>query len=279
MAGCGVFQRPGDGLGVVLQDAEVRNVRPQSFQKRDDGVAVGVVDAALGRVPARVADLVAGREHCRLQGPVDGYLRASDGGGDADFLGPEPPPGPNDDGTLFDVFAGVAPVRPPFQSDGQDHGIAVFLAVFFHKYRVRAAGLSAIGTGGHRGAGEDAKRLALFGRVAQGVTGGDAARNLEPSFAVGVEIVEIDSIAVDGAVVVGRHVAIGDDIFGQNPPGRMAKGHGFGLRHRAHAVAQDSESIGQRRQLAAESKTIVFKLRHRGLPFPWPEPRDPLGRL
>ena len=51
----------------------------------------------------------------------------------------------------------------------------------------------------------------------------DAAGDLEPRFALRIEVVEEHRVAVDRGVVVRRHVARGDDVLGQDAAARRGQ--------------------------------------------------------
>ena len=129
---------------------------------------------------------------------------------------------------------------------------------------------AAFGAIGYRRAGKYADGFARRRDPAQGMAGGNPPRDLEPRRAFLVQVVEINRIAVNGAVVMGRHVPFGGDVFGQYAPRRFADSDRFGSRHRADAPVQLVKGIGQRHQLATEGETIVLKLRHCEFPLSWP---------
>ena len=104
--------------------------------------------------------------------------------------------------------------------------------------------------------------ILALGGAAQGMASGNPPRDLEPRLANLVQVVEINGITVDGAVVMRGHVSFGDEVIGQNAPRRFADSDRFGSRHRADAALQLVERVIQRRQFAAKSEAIVLKLRH-----------------
>ena len=60
----------------------------------------------------------------------------------------------------------------------------------------------------------------------------DPAHDRQHGFGVGGEIIEIDGIAIDRRIVVGRHGPVGDDVGLQDAPGRVVKRDRLGVGDR-----------------------------------------------
>ena len=64
---------------------------------------------------------------------------------------------------------------------------------------------------------KDTDRRSGWRRVAERVAGRRAPRNRQGGRAIRRQIGKVNRIAVDGGVVMGRHVAAGDKIGGEKP--------------------------------------------------------------
>ena len=80
---------------------------------------------------------------------------------------------------------------------------------------------------------------------------------------LGREIGEGDRIAVDGGIVVRRHVARRGDGLGQNAPARVLERHRLHRRQRSHGGADALQRRRGRQQRGAEGEAVIAELRHR----------------
>ena len=139
---------------------------------------------------------------------------------------------------------------------GGDQDVAVFgAAVLLHHDRIRARG--------HRRPGKDADCLAAVGGPPEGMPGGRAAGHRQPGFAIRIEAVEMNRVAVDGRVGERRHRVLGDHVRGQNPPQRRAQRHRFRVADDPDTFIEQGQRPLHRHQFAAAGKTIIGELRHR----------------
>jgi len=118
---------------------------------------------------------------------------------------------------------------------------------------------------GHAGAGEDAHRAAARRRPVERVTGGGAPGDRQRCLGGGIEVVDMDRIAVDGGVVVRRHIVRRDHILGQDAPQRRGQRHRLRLGDAHQRPLQQGQRRSGAQQRPAEGETVVAELRH-GLP-------------
>ena len=94
------------------------------------------------------------------------------------------------------------------------------------------------------------------------MAGGDAPGHGQARLAVGVQVRVIDRIAVDGGIVMGRHVAGGGHVLGQDAAERLAQRHVLRADDAGDAPGQDRERVVHGHQAAVKGEAIVLKLRH-----------------
>ena len=124
-------------------------------------VAIAVVDLAFGeRLPDR-DELVAGREECNPQPPVDRDFVDAERGHHADLRGPQRLTVAEQDAAALQVLAGEAPVLSGLahRSRSDRHAAGRLLRALLHDDRV--------GARRHDRAGEDADRLSRLHRAAE----------------------------------------------------------------------------------------------------------------
>lgn len=153
-----------------------------------------------------VSDLVAGREDGDPEFLVDRKLLKADRCRQADFLRPQLPPFFNDCRALADVFTGASAVGAFLDPRLDRHGAVRFDGVFLHDHR--------IGRFGHGSAGKDLKGFAARSRPLERMARRDPAVYRKLSGGVGIEVGVEDRVAVDGRVIVGRHIHWRHEVLG-----------------------------------------------------------------
>ncbi len=136
----------------------------------------------------------------------------------------------------------------------EQHRIALAAAVLLHDDGFRAFG--------QRRAGEDLQRFAAAGGAVQRMAGGDTSGYRQTGFAIGGEVVVKDRIAVDRRVVVGRHVAIRSDGFGEDASEGGGERNGLDRGDRGQPFGQKVERLRQRHQLVTGDETVVTGFGH-----------------
>ena len=255
-----------DGRRLVGQDAQVGHPAAQAFQQGHDSITVGIKNTALGGIPARIADLVTGGKDRRAQPGADRQFRFSHRSRQPDILGTKAMTRMQHDPAFLHVFTPEAAVGAPLEAGGQDHAAAVDFTVLEHEDGVRAATVFLVWLPtGHDGAGENLQGLAPPGRAVQGMAGGDAAGHQQPGFPIRVQVIEIDRIAVNRRIVMGRHVPGRGQVLGQDTARRPAQGYGLHAGDRFEPPGQVIQRRVQGRQFPAGGKAVILKLRHRPL--------------
>jgi hypothetical protein len=94
------------------------------------------------------------------------------------------------------------------------------------------------------------------------VAGGGAATHRQAGLGLGVQVVEMDRIAVDGRVVVGRHVLRRRQVLGQDAAQGRREGDRLVGGHPADPPGQMLERLRRGHESPALSEAVVAELRH-----------------
>jgi len=146
-------------IGIIWKDAEIGRAGAEALDQPRQQIAVGVEQGCRRARPARLDDLVAGREHRDPHPPPHRQRRDADCSRQCHMRLGEPPASRQHDDTGAQVLPGQPPVGPKLKASRHDHGAALDAAILLHE--------DGIGAGRHWRAGEDADRFARGGAHAR----------------------------------------------------------------------------------------------------------------